>query len=339
MLPFQTQRSRRAAFTLIELLVVIAIIGVLVALLLPAVQQAREAARRTQCKNNLKQMGLALHNYVDSHQGFPPGVVSLLSNPTWVMPAGQCNASPDDLGPGWSFFARMLPYLEEGNFYNSINFNLPVNDPANDTARQTVVRAFRCPSDSGQQLISVYDCGNPPSVSNTATDIMDAASSSYVGSLGGGKTGGDPNYGCYEWQPFNGIFHRNSSIRPADVIDGLSTTIGVGERQTNFVESAWAGIVAGQEIIYNANGHPQPYNPSLPTCQNWRPTITAVVVHNRQYTVNVPNGSPASYYSAHIGGGNFLFMDGSVHMVSANIDLSLMRGLATRNNGEVIGDF
>ncbi len=243
----RTDHVRRHGFTLIELLVVIAIIGVLVALLLPAVQQAREAARRVQCKNNLKQMGLALHNYHDSHLGFPPGIVSLLANPNWVMPAGNCNASPDDLGPGWSFFARMLPYLEEGNFYNTINFNLPLTDPSNANARRTVVKAFLCPSDSGSPQTTIYDCGNPPSVTNSATVLMDAAGNSYVGSLGGGKTGGDPVYGCYEFQPFNGMFHRNVSVRSADVIDGMSSTIGIGERQGRFVQSAWAGIVAGQE--------------------------------------------------------------------------------------------
>ena len=274
----------RRGFTLIELLVVIAILAVLVALLMPAVQQAREAARRTQCKNNLKQMGLALHNYHDGFNGFPPGIVSLLSNPNWVLPAGNCNASPDDLGPGWSFFARMLPYLEQGNFYNMIHFDLPLTDPSNSGVRTKSVGAYRCPSDTGSQLISVYDCGNPPST---------------------------------------------------------SVTIGVGERHSNFVESAWAGIVPGQEIIYNASGRPKPYNPALPNCQNWRPTITAVVVHSRQYTVNAPNGSPASFNSLHAGGGNFLFMDGSTRLLSASIDLSVMRGLCTRNNGEVVsaGDF
>lgn len=187
---------RRRGFTLIELLVVIAIIAVLLALLLPAVQQAREAARRTQCKNNLKQMGLALHNYHDSHKTFPPGVVSLLANPSWVMPPGACTAAPIDLGPGWSFFTRMLPYLEECNFYNTIDFDQPLDAMVNAAPRTTPVRVFRCPSDPGPVSISIYDCGSPPSVSATPTEIADFTSTSYVGSLGGAKTGGDPLYGC-----------------------------------------------------------------------------------------------------------------------------------------------
>ena len=336
--PFMRISAQRHAFTLIELLAVIAVMAILIAVLIPAVQQAREAARKIQCRNNLKQMGLALHNYHASHNAFPPGIVSRLANPGWVLPAGNCNAAPDDLGPGWSLFARMLPFLEQTNFHNTINFNLPLTAPTNAAARRTVVRDFRCPSDFGEPLISIYDCGTPPLASNTPVVLTDAAATSYVGSLGGGKSGGDPNFGCYEFQPFNGIFHRNVCVRSADITDGLSMTVGIGERHSGFVQSAWAGIVAGQELIYNASTKPSPYNAALPACQNWRPSITAVVVHSRQFTLNAPNGSPASFYSPHVGGGNFLFMDGAARLLNASIDLSVMRALCTRNNQEVIAE-
>src|SRR5262249_27674596 len=157
--------------------------------------------------------------------------------------------------------------------------------PANDAARRTTVKTYVCPSDTYPGLVNVYDCGNPPSVANNPTVISDVAVCSYVGALGGGKNNPpDPNYACYEWQPFNGVFHRNVSIRIADFTDGASQTIGVGERNSGFVESGWAGVIPGQELIYKPGA--QPYNPALPGCQNWRPSITSVVVHSRQYTLN-----------------------------------------------------
>jgi hypothetical protein len=252
------------------------------------------------------------------------------------MPAGGCTAAPDDLGPGWSFFAKMLPFMEEGSFYDSIRFDLPLSDPINAAARNTVVVAYRCPSDPGSTSISIYDCGSPPSVGNTPTVLTDGASTSYVGSLGGGGTGGDPLYGCYEYQPFNGIFHRNKSIRAADITDGLSITVGIAERHSGFVRSAWAGIVAGQEVLYNFDEQPTPYNPALAPCQNWRPTLTAVVAHSRQSTMNDPTGSPGGFYSPHEVGCNFLLMDGSAHFLHTDIDLKVMWAMCTRNNGEVI---
>src|SRR5690349_13718970 len=140
----------RRGFTLVELLVVIAILGVLIGLLLPAIQKAREAANRSACTNNLKQLGLALHAYHDAEGGFPPGHVSTLVNPAWVMPAGQCNAFPDELGPGWSFFALLLPYLEQVNLYRAIRLDLPITDLANTAPRRTAVKTYVCPSDVGR---------------------------------------------------------------------------------------------------------------------------------------------------------------------------------------------
>ena len=327
----------RAGFTLVEMLVVIAVIGVLIALLLPALQAAREAARRTACLNNLKQIGLGLHMHAAAHQTFPPGFISKLEDPNWVMPAGNCTASPKDLGPGWSFFAKTLSYLEREHFTETAHFNLPLSDPLNAAALATVVPTYRCPSDQGPDRISVYDCGDPPSASGTPTVLLsNVASTSYVGSLGGAKVGGDPLYGCYEHQPFNGMFHRNKGVDPAEVIDGLGNTIGVGERHSGFVRSAWAGFVPGQEVLFNFDAQPKQYNPALPACQNWRPPITASVVHSRQSSFNDPTGSPGGFVSPHVGGAQFLLMDGSARMLNEGIDIHIMWALCTRNNRETI---
>src|SRR3954451_18502694 len=148
-------RTRRGGFTLMELLVVIAIIAILIGLLLPAVQKVREAASRLQCQNNLKQIGLALHNHHGDRDAFPAGFVSKLSDPAWVMPAGNCNAEAPDLGPGWSFFAALLSYVEQDALYRSIRLDLPILDPLNAAARRTAVKAYVCPSDTVPKVVSV----------------------------------------------------------------------------------------------------------------------------------------------------------------------------------------
>jgi prepilin-type N-terminal cleavage/methylation domain-containing protein/prepilin-type processing-associated H-X9-DG protein len=333
-------RTRRG-FTLIELLVVIAIIAVLIGLLVPAVQKVREAANKGQCLNNLKQMGVALHNYHSDRKVFPPGVVSQLVDTGWRMPPGNCNAFPAEVGPGWSFFAYLLPYIEQGNLHMSIRLDLPISNPANATARRTLVPTYICPSDpASQDLVNVTTCGSPPVPANTPAFLTDAARCSYVGCLGGGDANNpDPNFGCYEYQPFNGVFHRNSRIRVADITDGTSHTIGIGERSSDFVQGTWVGVVPGEEMVYNQTNPPPQFNPALgQPCQNWRPPITAVVVHGRQYKPNDPNGSPASFHGPHQNGCHFLFMDGSCRFIDGSISLTVFRALCTRSNGEVISD-
>lgn len=330
-------RSASRGFTLVELLVVIAVIGVLVGLLLPAVQAAREAARRMQCLNNLKQMGLALQAYHATHNTFPPGIISRLANPNWTYQTGNTNSFPQELGPGWSLFAFLLPYEEQGSLYDTIRLDLPIAAPENDQARRTSVPLYICPSDTRSRLINVTTCGSPPSAGNTPVFITDAAMCSYVGSLGGGNST-NPNYGAYEYQPFNGVFHRNSRIGVSDITDGTSHTIGIGERQSRFVESSWVGVVPGQNPVYNQSTPPRPnFNPpSDPPCFNWRPPITAVLVHARSGSPNSPTGSPASFHGPHPAGCNFLLMDGSTKVIVDDIGLPVFRALCTRNGGEVI---
>ena len=157
---------RRPGFTLIELLVVIAIIAVLIALLLPAVQQAREAARRTQCRNNLKQFGLAIHNYHDNFNLVPPG---------WIGVTGN---QPDVSGiNGWSWASRLLPQLDQSALYNQINFNLQVGNASNATARATTVNVFECPSDLVVKKWTIPAAG-------TTNPLADVAGASYAGVFG-----------------------------------------------------------------------------------------------------------------------------------------------------------
>jgi prepilin-type N-terminal cleavage/methylation domain-containing protein/prepilin-type processing-associated H-X9-DG protein len=322
--------SRTRGFTLIELLVVIAIIAVLIALLLPAVQSARESARRVQCTNNLKQIGMALHNYEGIMGSFPSGVISVLANPNWTMPPGQCTAFPTDLGPGWSLFALMAPYLEQQVLTNSLNFSLLIADPTNRTTRETRIATYVCPSDTAPTNASMYDCGNPPVAGNIPQPVLDnLGPNSYVGCLGGANSGYPTSLvGCYEYQPFNGIFHRNSRVRIAEITDGTSNTVGIGERDDYFVTTNWVGVIPGAEAIYN----PQ----RGLGCNNWRPPLIAVLAHGRQFTVNAPNASPGAFQSQHPGGGNFLFMDGSVRFIKATMSLPTMWAICTRNLGEVV---
>src|SRR6476620_3020754 len=138
---------RRVAFTLIELLVVITIIAILIGLLLPAVQKVREAANRMKCSNNLKQIGLALHNYESRNECFPPGFSSA------VLPDGRNSPA----GPGWGWAAYLLEDLEQSNRHRRINFALPITDPSNTTARLTSLKMMLCPSDPGPETIQVYE--------------------------------------------------------------------------------------------------------------------------------------------------------------------------------------
>ena len=316
-----TERHGPRGFTLVELLVVIAIIGILVALLLPAVQAARESARRAKCLNNLKQMGLALHMHHDTYGRLPAGFVSQTTG-TW--PGGSNDPTPES-GPGWSLFAAILPFLEGSNLHAKIDMSRPIADPVNAEARRTPVATYVCPSDAQPRVIQITDSGNPPQDANTPVPLVDAAVCSYAGVLGDG---------AYEQLPFTGVFHRNSEVRFADIIDGLSSTIGIGERTSRFSENSWAGVVPGQETVYAREA--KAYNPLLPSFRA-RPAITAVLVHVRITSSgpNNPNNSPGSFYSSHTSGAHFLNMDGSCRHLSSTVAVPIYRSLVTRNGGEV----
>lgn len=309
----------RPGFTLVELLVVIAIIGALIGLLLPAVQSAREAARRMQSLSNLRQIGVALHCYHDARRALPPG---FRSTTTGAWPGGSNDPVPES-GPGWSLFAMLLPFLEETSLHGKIRFDLPITDPLNQAARETIVPVFVDPGDAAPRLIDITDSGAAPSPSSPPTPLGQAGVCSYAGCLG---------TLMYEQQPFNGVFHRNSRIRLSDITDGTSKTIGIGERMSRHTRGSWVGVVPGQELVY-APESPQ-YRAAEPSF-NWRPAITATLVHVRSSAPSL-QGSPGGFVGPYTAGTNFLNMDGSCRLISGDTAPEIFRALCTRAGGEIV---
>ena len=224
----------RRGFTLIELLVVIAIIAILIGLLLPAVQKVREAAARMQCQNNLKQIGLALHNYHDRMNGFPPGYFSNLQPGTQPSaPDGDCTWN--EIGPGWGWGAWLLDDLEQNNLYQQIRFDLNIQDPANAAVRTMTLKVYLCPSEPRPDPFTVVDAGGNP--------LVMAPHSSYVG------MNGAPNGVTSDAFDNNGAFIRNTSlVTIKDITDGLSNTLFIGERCTNMSNTTWLGAIQGAVV-------------------------------------------------------------------------------------------
>jgi prepilin-type N-terminal cleavage/methylation domain-containing protein/prepilin-type processing-associated H-X9-DG protein len=297
----------RHAFTLIELLVVLAIIAVLVGLLLPAVQKVREAANRAKCKNNLKQLGLALHHYHDRVGSFPPGY--------------QTHVASDnsDLGPGWGWAAFLLDDLEQSNLGKSIRFDLPISDPANAAARNQVLPIFVCPTEIKTGTFTVVDMnGNP---------VTTVARSSYVAMNGVLGVTDDA------WDN-NGAFLRNRRLRIADITDGLSNTLFVGERATNMSSSTWTGAVMNG--VVPAQRYPDPAD----QLANAEGAPALVLAHgSREHLPNNPLVFDADATSSyHVAGVNFLFGDGSVQSISNTIDGTVYEALLTRAGGEAVSE-
>jgi prepilin-type N-terminal cleavage/methylation domain-containing protein/prepilin-type processing-associated H-X9-DG protein len=305
------QSPSRRGFTLIELLVVVALIGILVALLLPAVQQAREAMRRASCQNNLKQLGVALHNYHDRVRVFPFG---------W-----------DTHGTGWS--AMILPELEQQSLFDTIVFSESANwgSTSNQDAAGTLVPVSRCPSlvqpehvdNDGiprRVPVSYRGCG--------ASDVMtdDAGTA-------------PPGFRSFQELEHNGIFYGCSHVALRDILDGTSTTILLGESYTDvdFIQD-------GNAMDYWFLGSPQ-----IDPCRcdgsaagtEFTEFVgsTAARLNARWIASSSGYEKEMSFGSYHAGGAYFCFADGSVRFIAEGVDHSLYRALGSRHGSEVIGRF
>ncbi|WP_417375113.1 DUF1559 domain-containing protein [Gimesia maris] len=358
---FPPSRISRPGFTLIELLVVIAIIATLIALLLPAVQQAREAARRSQCKNNLKQLGIALHNYHDTHSCFPAGYYSYGtsngSGPAWAA------IDPDtwDAAPGWTWGTMILPFMDQAVLYNALDLNRPCWDLANASAAQTKLSVFLCPTSSGgDEPFLIQDASGSPLVKGGSQ--LRFGRSHYVASHGqescwgecGSSTTGIVFTNIYTKttktvtingdasKVADGPFFRNSRTRMRDVTDGTSNTIFLGEHSSKLSDKTWVGVVPG------AYTHPRFTSPE----NGPDAAATLALIHAGPsggelditgfpivHPVNFPTYHVGQMYSEHTGGGHVCMGDGSVRFVSENIDLLLWAELSSINEGEVTGEF
>lgn len=297
--------SPKRAFTLIELLVVIAIIAVLIALLLPAVQQARESARRITCVNQLKQLGLALQNYHDAHRSFPPGYVS------------SFDASGTDTGPGWGWNSLILSEMDQATLRSTITFESRIESPVNDNARIRTVPTLICPTDVTQPN---WNAVTRDAVGNPLTTICTVASASYVGVFGIAEPGIDGE----------GIFFRDSSIGQRDVIDGSSHTLLVGERSQKWCVASWVGAVTGSQLFPPAN------SPAVPLVENASGTILG---HTFEGPPNAPGLECNCFSSLHTGGANFVFADGHVQFLATSMDRATFKAMSTRAGNENTGEF
>jgi prepilin-type N-terminal cleavage/methylation domain-containing protein/prepilin-type processing-associated H-X9-DG protein len=346
--------TRRNGFTLIELLVVIAIIAVLIGLLIPAVQKVREAAARSQCGNNLKQVGLALHAYHDANKRFPPGYIDGNTNP---------NSTPDnDVGPGWGWAAFILPYLEQGNVHRQINFNQRVGFGANILVSQMPLVIYQCPSDPFQESFPVYDSSfsNPIAIvahgnyvgCNGWVECFGNAGGNYLPASDGGSAmdgdGGNTRTG----KGGNGLFFRNSQTRIADITDGLSNTIIVGERCGAHSPVTWTGAVPGGRCPawmatrpwttpYTAPGAaPNTGNGSAYDNADWGEAL--VLAHGN--ATHLPNADypvfdPDVFWSMHPNGANFLLGDGSVRFITSGVNPMTFQWACTISGGETLIDW
>jgi prepilin-type N-terminal cleavage/methylation domain-containing protein len=350
----QASRCCRVAFTLVELLVVLAIMGILVALLLPAVQAAREAARRNACTNNLKQLGLALHSYESANRRLPPGYAS---RSTVSPPPALRNPDTWDAPPGWGWSAFLLEHLEQAGIADRLDFDQPIwHAKFLDVIRQQP-KVFLCPSVSGPNLpfLVADKSGTPLSITGSQVEV---GRSHYVASHGqescwgecGASSTGIVFTDIYTSETTeiaidgdasrvaDGPFYRNSKVEFRQVTDGLSNTLFLGEHSSALSDKTWVGVVPG------AFTHPLFHSPE----NGPDAAATLVLVHAGPsggeldltgfpiiHPVNFPTYHVGQMFAEHPSGGNVGLGDGSVRFVSEDVDLILWAEYSSIGEGEV----
>jgi prepilin-type N-terminal cleavage/methylation domain-containing protein len=355
---FQLRSARRLGFTLIELLVVIAIIGVLVGLLLPAVQKVREAANRMSCSNNLKQMGLACHNYQDSAGYLPPWAFD------WEKP-GPAGNPVGQQTQGHSAFSDILNQIEQGNILNTgVNTDLSVIDPRNwpppygtATGGQTKIKLFRCPS-APDRVIDYQPYFTSQGVPNAGPFILGATDYGVVRGMSDNfiaacapnspKDNNDDHTGAMGVKPIKfvaGGWKTGAPTKITDMTDGTSNTLLIAE------DAGRHQMYAGRTPVVPNAPCSSNYTNNVPTCgwllnSAWADYNTYISVRGFRGDGMLRDGGCAvinanndhNFYSFHTGGMNALRGDGSVRFVTESISPSVLAALVTRNGGEVFND-
>jgi prepilin-type N-terminal cleavage/methylation domain-containing protein len=299
--------AKRTAFTLVELLVVIAIIGILIAMILPAVQSVREAARRTECSNNIRQIGLAVQNFETANENFPPG---------WKS------------STGWGWMAHALPFIEQGNIADRIDLQQALLDPMHESIIAHFISGQLCPSsgNASEQFTLEAGAGLQP---------IQVARTHYVGCIGSSvetQTMDDgqtcPSLDLLNSKRFiNGMFYKDSKTERRDVLDGASNTIMIGERSGEIFDSQWPGILDGSSHtgwrVVGWTGEP-PNNPMR---------TDPVIVYDDdgdEVALEIHFHGFAQFNSMHLGGLTmFCFGDGSVRPISDSISPTAFKAMGT----------